>query len=104
MRRTAAIAIFILVAIPAFALAGDSFGPGVTFLAVLRWVAIAALALYACFRPSLTKWIFVAMLLGGEIGHDFPTFAVNLRLLALIFLRLIKVIIAPLIFATLVSG
>jgi len=44
------------------------------------------------------------MLLGAEIGHDFPTFGVSLRLLAQIFLRLIKVIIAPLIFSTLVSG
>ncbi len=44
------------------------------------------------------------MLLGAEIGHDFPAFALSLRLLAQIFLRLIKVIIAPLLFATLVSG
>jgi len=73
-------------------------------LAFLRWLALAAFVLYASFRPTLTKWIFVGMLLGAEIGHDFPAFAVNLRLLAQIFLRLIKVIIAPLIFATLVSG
>ncbi len=44
------------------------------------------------------------MLLGAEIGHDFPNVANNLRVLALIFLRLIKTIIAPLLFATLVVG
>ena len=44
------------------------------------------------------------MLLGAEIGHDFPNVATNLRVLALIFLRLIKTIIAPLIFGTLVVG
>ena len=44
------------------------------------------------------------MLLGAEIGHDFPNVATHLRVLALIFLRLIKTIIAPLLFATLVVG
>ncbi len=44
------------------------------------------------------------MLLGAEIGHDFPNAATHLRVLALIFLRLIKTIIAPLLFATLVVG
>jgi proton glutamate symport protein len=44
------------------------------------------------------------MVVGAEIGHDFPTIATQLRLLSQIFLRLIKTIIAPLIFATLVVG
>ena len=59
---------------------------------------------YGCFRRTLTAWIFIAMLLGAEIGHDFPNVATSLRVLALIFLRLIKTIIAPLLFATLVVG
>jgi len=71
---------------------------------MLRWALLLAILAYACLRPSLTKWIFVAMLLGAEIGYDFPAFGVSLRLLAQIFLRLIKVIIAPLLFSTLVSG
>ncbi len=70
----------------------------------LRWITLAALAVYGCFRRTLTAWIFIAMLLGAEIGHDFPNVATNLRVLALIFLRLIKTIVAPLIFATLVVG
>src|SRR5579883_1686215 len=71
---------------------------------VLRWIALVALILYGCWRRTLTAWIFIAMLLGAEIGHDFPNVATHLRVLALIFLRLIKTIIAPLIFATLVVG
>ena len=38
------------------------------------------------------------MLLGGEIGLDRPQFAEHLRVFSDIFLRLIKVIVAPLIF------
>jgi len=70
----------------------------------LRWIALVALILYGCLRRTLTAWIFIAMLLGAEIGHDFPNAATYLRVLALIFLRLIKTIIAPLLFGTLVVG
>src|SRR5499427_2838364 len=44
------------------------------------------------------------MFIGAEIGHDWPGIAVQLRLLSLIFLNLIKTIIAPLLFSTLVVG
>jgi len=74
------------------------------FCLTLRWIALAALVLYGCQRRTLTAWIFIAMLLGAAVGHDFPNAATNLRVLALIFLRLIKTIIAPLIFGTLVVG
>src|SRR5271166_5184978 len=70
----------------------------------LRWITLAALVVYGCCRRTLTAWIFIAMLLGAEIGHDLPNVATNLRVLALIFLRLIKTIIAPLLFSTLVVG
>ena len=73
-------------------------------LLATRWLAIAALVPYAFQKRSLTTWIFVAMLAGGVLGHDFPQLAVNLRVLALIFLRMIRTIVAPLLFATLVSG
>lgn len=69
-----------------------------------RWLAIAALIAYAWVRKSLTTWILVSMVFGAEVGHDWPGLAVNLRVLSLIFLRLIKTIIAPLLFATLVVG
>ena len=44
------------------------------------------------------------MLLGAALGHDFPQIALNLRVVSAIFLRLIKTVIAPLLFATLVGG
>ena len=44
------------------------------------------------------------MLVGAEIGHDFPAVGVGMRLLSQIFIRMIKTIIAPLLFATLVVG
>lgn len=107
MPRKAVIAILIVIAFPALSVAGVSLVAGhvpPTILMVARWIVLAGLVAYGCFRPTLTKWIILGMLLGAEIGHDFPAFAVNLRLLAQIFLRLIRVIIAPLLFATLVSG
>ncbi len=55
-------------------------------------------------RPSLTQWIFVGMGVGLLIGWLAPDFAVDLRPFSTIFLRLIKSIVAPLIFATLVVG
>jgi len=73
-------------------------------LLVLRWAALVALLVYAVVRRSLTTWILACMVLGAEIGNDAPGLALNLRVLSLVFLRLIKTIIAPLLFATLVSG
>ena len=70
----------------------------------LRWAGMAALIVWAVRRRSLTAWIFVCMAIGGELGYDAPHFALQLRVISLIFLRLIKTIIAPLLFATLVSG
>src|SRR5579864_224515 len=81
-------------------------------LAGFRWAAIVALCVYAFFRRSLTAWIFAGMLVGAEVGYDL-TFAseatrlkvaADLQVLSSIFLRLIKTIIAPLIFSTLVVG
>src|SRR6202041_307083 len=69
-----------------------------------RWAGLAVIAAGGWRKPSLTYWIFFAMLLGGEIGLDRPQFAEHLRVFSDIFLRLIKVIVAPLIFGTLVTG
>jgi len=57
-------------------------------------------------RPSLTAWIFIAMVLGVTIGAAYPNVAKAewMAALANVFLRLIKSIIAPLIFGTLVYG
>src|SRR5579863_5279660 len=77
---------------------------GHAWIAALRWAGLLAIASSGLWRQSLTRWIFFAMLLGGEIGIDRPQLAEHLRVLSEIFLRLIKVIVAPLIFGTLVTG
>jgi Na+/H+-dicarboxylate symporter len=79
------------------------FGPQVWYT-VLRWAGLAFIAAAGLRGGSLTYWIFFSMLLGGEIGLDRPQLAEHLRVLSDIFLRLIKVIVAPLILGTLVTG
>ncbi|MEO8593165.1 MAG: cation:dicarboxylase symporter family transporter [Candidatus Solibacter sp.] len=55
-------------------------------------------------RVSLTAWIFIGMAAGVALGVLLPDFAKQLGLLSTIFLRLIRSIIAPLLFGTLVAG
>ena len=55
-------------------------------------------------QSKLTIAIFSALFLGIFTGWLFPDFAVRLHVLAEIFLRMVKMIIAPLLFATLVVG
>jgi proton glutamate symport protein len=71
---------------------------------LLRWLAIVIFCVFALRRRTITPWIFVAMIAGAELGFDAPHFAAGLRVFSDIFLRLIKTIVAPLIFATLVTG
>jgi proton glutamate symport protein len=55
-------------------------------------------------RLSLTAWIFIGMAMGIALGVAAPDVAARLSPLSTIFLRLIRSIIAPLIFGTLVYG
>ncbi|MBC7745763.1 MAG: cation:dicarboxylase symporter family transporter [Flavobacterium sp.] len=73
-------------------------------LLILRWCAIFLAIWLAIEKKNLTTWIIVSMFIGIALGHDFPEIAKPLKVLSDIFLRLIKTIIAPLIFATLVVG
>ncbi len=73
-------------------------------LLVVRWIAVVAFCGYSYSRRSLTVWIAAGILVGAECGHDWPQVAAGLQVLSVIFLRLIKTIIAPLIFSTLVVG
>jgi proton glutamate symport protein len=75
-----------------------------TVLLIIRWIFIASTLLYAIYKRSLTTWILVSMIVGVEIGLTFPAFSQNLQFLSKIFLRLVKTIVAPLLFATLVVG
>ncbi|MBY0427182.1 MAG: cation:dicarboxylase symporter family transporter [Cytophagales bacterium] len=73
-------------------------------LQVARWAFIAWLVYDSYKANSLTRWILVSMVIGTAFGYDFPAISQELKVVSKIFLRLIKTIIAPLIFATLVVG
>ncbi|HZD49497.1 MAG TPA: dicarboxylate/amino acid:cation symporter [Silvibacterium sp.] len=70
----------------------------------LRILGLLLLSVAALRKRSLTGWIFLGMLAGIELGIDAPRVAISIKVLSDIFLRLIKVIVAPLIFGTLVAG
>ena len=55
-------------------------------------------------RIPLTAWIFIGMVAGVLLGVFAPSFARGLGPVSMVFLRLIKCILAPLIFGTLVYG
>ncbi len=64
-------------------------------------------------KSKLTLWIFVGMALGilaGHLSHEYlarasrKVFSENITLLTEIFLRLIKMLIAPLVLSTLIVG
>ena len=69
-----------------------------------RWLALLVTATAVAPRRSLTLWIVFSMVVGIELGHDAPGVAMSLKVLSDAFLRLVKTIIAPLVFATLVVG
>jgi proton glutamate symport protein len=71
---------------------------------IIRYLLMAFLFLIAFKRKKLSLWIFSAMILGVEVGMDFPEFSLEMERFGKIFLRLIKSLVAPLIFATLVIG
>jgi len=73
-------------------------------LAVSRWLIIGSFFWYAICKRSLTTWIMLSMLAGAEFGEDFHAIAIHLNIISKIFLNLIKTIIAPLLFGTLVVG
>lgn len=55
-------------------------------------------------RVSLTQWIMVSMVAGVLLGWLFPGAAQELRVISNVFLRLIKCLLVPLVFSTLVVG
>ncbi len=55
-------------------------------------------------KVSLTTKIFIGLILGVLVGYLKPEWGTALRPLSLLFLNLIKSVIAPLIFSTLVIG
>lgn len=69
-----------------------------------RWLFVLVFLIYSLIKKNLTTWIFFSMIAGIVVGVEFPAIAVELRILSKIFLKLIKTIIAPILFATLVVG
>lgn len=70
----------------------------------IRYLLMGFLFLVSFKQKKMSLWIFSAMILGVEVGIDFPGFAMEMERFGKIFLRLIKSLVAPLIFATLVVG
>src|SRR5262245_56052031 len=61
-------------------------------------------------RVSQTQWVVLSMVVGVAIGYAFPDasagrfHATDLQVLASVFLRMIKSLVVPLVFGTLVVG
>ncbi|NQD70099.1 cation:dicarboxylase symporter family transporter [Sphingobacterium shayense] len=79
-----------------------SIQPG--FMQAVRWVVAAVLFLNALSRRNLTTWILTCLVLGVFVGLDFPDFAKALQPLSQGFIKLVKTIVGPILFATLVYG
>ncbi len=69
-----------------------------------RWASILSLIYYCWKRKSLTTWIIFSIVLGAVIGYDFPDFAKSLHPLSQGFIKLVKTIVGPILFSTLVYG
>jgi proton glutamate symport protein len=76
----------------------------VVFAVSLRWIGLGLFLPLVARRRSLLAWTFFAMLAGAELGVDAPQIATQTHFLADIFLRLIRMIVAPLIFGGIVTG
>jgi len=55
-------------------------------------------------RLNLTHWIMISMAVGVFVGWAFPEQSQSLKIISNLFLRMIKCILVPLIFSTLVVG
>jgi proton glutamate symport protein len=73
-------------------------------LLIFRLLTVGLLFVHAFRKKTLTTWILVCLVAGAEFGYDVPEVARKLQVFSDIFLRLIKTIIAPLLFSTLVVG
>ncbi|TDG35695.1 cation:dicarboxylase symporter family transporter [Pedobacter changchengzhani] len=70
----------------------------------MRWIVAVILITHALLKKNLTTWILVAMMLGVFIGVDFPNVATALHPLSKGFIKLVKTIVGPILFGTLVYG
>jgi len=75
-----------------------------SLISLFKWLFISALFVFTYKKNNLTAWILFSMPLGIAIGTEWPQLASEANIFSKIFLKLIKCIIGPLIFGTLVVG
>lgn len=71
---------------------------------LLKIILMGGLIAYSMRSKKLSLWIFSSMIIGVSFGLDFPEMSLELKRFGDIFLRLIKTLVAPLLFSTLVVG
>jgi proton glutamate symport protein len=84
--------------------AAASFTSAAQLAVALRLFGLVLCALATLRRSSLLSWTLLSMLAGIELGLDAPQVAAQTRFLGDLFLRLIRMIVAPLLFATITTG
>ncbi len=75
-----------------------------TIIVAANIIFALGLVLYAIFKKHLTTWILVSIVIGIILGRDFPGVALSLQPLSQGFIKLVKTIVGPILFATLVYG
>lgn len=73
-------------------------------LFVARWITLLSLVFYCFKKKSLTAWIIFSIVLGAVLGYDYPNIAKSLHPLSQGFIKLVKTIVGPILFSTLVYG
>lgn len=71
---------------------------------IVKYFLMGLLLGFSMRSKKLSLWIFSSMIIGVEVGLDFPEVSLELKRFGDIFLRLIKTLVAPLLFSTLVVG
>ncbi|HEX8908694.1 MAG TPA: cation:dicarboxylase symporter family transporter, partial [Anaeromyxobacteraceae bacterium] len=56
------------------------------------------------FSRSLYLQVITAVIIGALVGHFFPRFGTELKPLGEGFIKLVKMLIAPIVFSTVVTG
>lgn len=71
---------------------------------VVHFLVGAVFVYYAILKKDLTTWILTSMILGVIVGVEIPAVALSLQPLSSGFIKLVKTIVGPILFATLVYG
>jgi proton glutamate symport protein len=93
-----------IAALVSFLFVNDWLHVDLAVIKVLWWLFTFSITGYAIYKKSLTTWILVAMVIGVQVGFNFREVALDSQVLSKVFLKLIKTIIGPILFATLVVG